>query len=237
MTVEAGAAENRWALPSSERHLPVCPARQGHRRAALPERRGGHPVAGRLAKGARRPTGPGAVGVGGRRAVRGPGAQDRLGRIWRTVPVIAAKNTTVPQAVGPMLDRVHALLKSIRRSGYRTCSTRPSRPSTERRTTSARCRVGVAVVRRFRGCGRPVPHADRGQPPLLDGRASVHRRHPDLGLQPRRDHRPTERRRSAVAGDRRTGPAPPTRPPPTIRVKPTLPVLLANPDHGAAGWR
>ena len=27
--------------------------------------------------------------------------------------VIAAKNTTVPQAVGPMLDRVHALLKSI----------------------------------------------------------------------------------------------------------------------------
>ena len=83
--------------------------------------------------------------------------------------VIAAKNTTVPQAVGPMLDRVHALLKSIPKGGYRTCSTRPSRPSTERRTTSARCRSRRRGCPPISGCGRPVPHADRDSRPLLDG--------------------------------------------------------------------
>ena len=50
--------------------------------------------------------------------------------------VIAMRDTTIPQPVGPMLDQVNALVDSIPRTNSANCSTSPSRASTVPVTTS-----------------------------------------------------------------------------------------------------
>jgi ABC-type transporter Mla subunit MlaD len=54
------------------------------------------------------------------------------GPYLRDGSVIAVANTTIPQQVGPMLEQVSALVKSIPRTGSATCSTSRTRPSTGR---------------------------------------------------------------------------------------------------------
>ena len=65
--------------------------------------------------------------------------------------VIAAKNTTVPQAVGPMLDRVHALLKSIPRERIPDLLNETFKALNGTADNLSAVGVGVAVVRRLQG--------------------------------------------------------------------------------------
>ena len=129
--------------------------------------------------------------------------------------VIAMRDTTIPQAVGPMLDQVSALINSIPKdklsqlldesfkgfngAGYDLGSLFDS---------SAR------VSGDLNGVGDRTRTLTEDTGPLLDSQAADHRLDPDVGAQPRRDlGRAGERRLARSAPCCRTVPRPRTKRP------------------------
>ena len=144
--------------------------------------------------------------------------------------VIAMRDTTIPQPVGPMLDQVSALVDSIPKDKLDALL-----DESFKGFNGAGYDLGSLIDSAATVSGDLKPVADRHADPVRGHRAAAglasrdHRRDQDLGAQPRRSH---------PAGGRRTtaGPHPAGAGPGALdevsrllnQVKPTLPVLLAN---------
>ena len=145
--------------------------------------------------------------------------------------MIPAKNTTVPQAVGPMLDQVSTLLKSIPKDRLPALL-----DETFKALNGTADDLGTLVDSASRLTAELNGVADQSRTliedsrPLLDGQLASTDSHPHVGAQPGRRHRATDHQRPADAAPSwPTGPVPPTRRRALLnQIKPTLPVLLAN---------
>ena len=114
--------------------------------------------------------------------------------------VIAVHDTTIPQPVGPLLDKTSALVNSIPKGKLSAFARRVVQGIQRGRL---RFRIAVRLVstnlRRPQRRRRPRAHPHRGHRAVAGLASTNHRRDPAVGAQPRRIHRPVGDRRPTAA--------------------------------------